>query len=157
MVVRDNHARNAAAVDQPIAGLILDLKRRGLLDRTMIVLASEFSRDMMTEGRPGATVKDQVHVPDRLQETKHYGMHRHFTNGCSMLMFGGGVKKGCVYGKTADERPCVTVENPIDVAGVHQTIYHALGIAPDTHYDIERRPFYTTPDGKGKAVLDLLG
>ncbi|MDA0811194.1 MAG: DUF1501 domain-containing protein [Verrucomicrobia bacterium] len=144
-------------IDAPIARLVLELKERGLLDRTMIVLASEFSRDMMMEGRPGATVKDQVHVPDQITDIKHYGMHRHFTDGCSMLMFGGGVKEGQVYGKTADERPCLTVENPVDIAGVHQTIYHALGIRADTHYDVERRPFYTTPDGKGKAVLDLLG
>jgi hypothetical protein len=144
-------------IDRPIAQLVLDLKERGLLDRTMIVLASEFSRDMMMEGRPGARIKDQVSVPDRITEAKHYGMHRHFTDGCSMLMFGGGVKKGKVYGKTADERPCLTVENPITVDQVHQTVYHALGIPADTHYDIERRPFYTTPDGKGKAVLDLLG
>ncbi|MGK0184871.1 MAG: hypothetical protein ACI9R3_000645 [Verrucomicrobiales bacterium] len=143
-------------IDAPIAQLIRDLKERGLLDRTMIVLASEFSRDMVVEGRPGAKVKDQVHVPDRIEETTHYGMHRHFTDGCSMLMFGGGVKAGQVYGKTANERPCITVENPIDIGGVHQTIYHALGIPQETHYDVERRPFYTTPDGKSKAVLDLL-
>lgn len=144
-------------IDAPIARLVLELKERGLLDRTMIVLASEFSRDMVMEGRPGAKVKDQVHVPDRIEETKHYGMHRHFTDGCSMLMFGGGVKAGQVYGRTADERPCLTVENPIDIGGVHQTIYHALGIPQNTHYDVERRPFYTTPDGKAKPVLELLG
>ena len=144
-------------IDQPIARLVLELRERGLLERTLIVLASEFSRDMMTEGRPGAKVKDQVHVPERIQERKHYGMHRHFTDGCSMLMFGGGVKEGQVYGRTADERPCVTVENPIALPEVHQTIYHALGIPPDTHYEVERRPFYTTPDGKGRAVLGLLG
>lgn len=144
-------------IDAPIARLVLELKERGLLDRTMIVLASEFSRDMVMEGRPGAKVKDQVHVPDRIEGTKHYGMHRHFTDGCSMLMFGGGVKAGQVYGRTADERPCLTVENPIDIGGVHQTIYHALGIPQNTHYDVERRPFYTTPDGKAKPVLELLG
>ena len=45
---------------------------------------------------------------------------------------------------------------PIKIAEVHQTIYHALGIAPDTNYDIEKRPFYTTPDGKGKVQKELL-
>jgi hypothetical protein len=39
---------------------------------------------------------------------------------------------------------------------VHQTIYHALGIGPDTNYEIEKRPFYTTPDGKGKVQNQLL-
>ena len=55
-------------------------------------------------------------------------MHRHFTDGVSMLMFGGGIKKGFVYGKTADERPCKTIEKPVRIEGIHQTIYHALGM-----------------------------
>jgi hypothetical protein len=70
-------------------------------------------------------------------------------------MFGGGIKKGSVYGKTADERPCKTIENPIVIDQVHQSIYHALGISPDTNYLVEKRPFYTTPDGLGKPVMDL--
>jgi hypothetical protein len=69
---------------------------------------------------------------------------------------GGGVKKGFVYGKTADERPCGTVEKPVGIEGIHQTIYHALGMPPETHYVIEKRPFYTTPDGHGEAELELL-
>ncbi|MPR35362.1 DUF1501 domain-containing protein [Salmonirosea aquatica] len=144
-------------IDGPVAQLIKDLDKTGHLDRTLVVLASEFSRDMMVEGRPDQKVKEQVNQPDILTEEKFYGMHRHFTDGCSMLMFGGGIKRGHVYGKTADERPCKTIENPVKIDGIHQTIYHALGIAPDTQYEIEKRPFYTTPDGKGKAVLDLLG
>ena len=143
-------------IDKPIAQLIKDLDKSGHLDRTLIVLASEFSRDMMVEGRPDAKVLEQVQQPEILSDIKFYGMHRHFTDGCSMLMFGGGVKKGLVYGKTADERPCKTIENPVKIDGIHQTIYHALGIAPDTQYEIEKRPFYTTPDGKGKAVMELL-
>ncbi|MBD2699573.1 DUF1501 domain-containing protein [Spirosoma sp. BT702] len=143
-------------IDGPIAQLVLDLEKSGHLDRTLIVLASEFSRDMMVEGRPDAKVKEQVKQPEILSDMKFYGMHRHFTDGCSMLMFGGGIKKGFVYGKTADERPCKTIENPVRIDGIHQTIYHALGMAPDTQYEVEKRPFYTTPDGKGKAVMDLL-
>jgi hypothetical protein len=72
-----------------------------------------------------------------------------------MLMFGGGIKKGNVFGKTADERPCKTIENPIKIEQVHQTIYRALGIAEDTHYMVEKRPFYTTPDGLGRAEMGL--
>jgi len=143
-------------IDGPVAQLIKDLDKKGLLDRTLVILASEFSRDIMVEGRPGAKVKEQVEQPDVLPDMKFYGMHRHFTEGCSMLLFGGGIKKGFVYGKTADERPCKTIENPITIDQVHQTIYHTLGISEDTHYEIEKRPFYTTPDGKGKPVLDLL-
>ena len=143
-------------IDAPIAQLIKDLDVSGHLDKTLVILASEFSRDMMVEGRPDLKVQEQVSQPDVIDELKHYGMHRHFTDGCSMLMFGGGIKKGFVYGKTADERPCKTIENPIYIDQVHQTIYHALGIDPETNYIIEERPFYTTPDGSGKAVMDLL-
>lgn len=142
-------------VDVPVAQLIKDLKQSGHLDRTLIILASEFSRDMMTEGRPGATVKEQVQQPDIINELKHYGMHRHFTDGCSILMFGGGIKQGFAYGKTADERPCKTIEKPIRIEAIHQTIYHALGIPPETNYEIEKRPFYTTPDGDGVAEMEL--
>ncbi|GAB3316104.1 DUF1501 domain-containing protein [Larkinella ripae] len=143
-------------IDGPVAQLVKDLDKTGHLDRTMIILASEFSRDMMVEGRPGEKVQEQVNQPDILSDLKFYGMHRHFTDGSSLLMFGGGIKRGFVYGKTADERPCKTIENPVKIDGIHQTVYHALGIPDDTQYEIEKRPFYTTPDGKGKPVLDLL-
>jgi hypothetical protein len=142
-------------IDGPIAQLIKDLEKSGRLDRTLVILASEFSRDMMVEGRPDAKVQEQVDQPDVIDDIKNYGMHRHFTDGGSMLMFGGGIKKGSVYGKTADERPCKTIENPIVIDEVHQTIYHALGISPDTNYLVEKRPFYTTPDGLGKPALKL--
>ena len=144
-------------IDRPIAQLVKDLEQTGHLDRTLIIVASEFSRDMMTEGRPGATVKEQVNQPDIIDDIRHYGMHRHFTDGCSILMFGGGVRKGYAYGKTADERPCKTIEKPIRIEQLHQSVYHALGIPEDTHYVIEERPFYTTPDGDGKAEPELFG
>ena len=144
-------------IDGPIAQLIKDLERTGHLDRTLVILASEFSRDMMVEGRPDLKVQEQVDQPDIIEDIKNYGMHRHFTDGCSMLMFGGGIKKGNVYGKTADERPCKTIEKPIVIDQIHQTIYHALGIEEDANYVVEKRPFYTTPDGLGKAELELFG
>lgn len=144
-------------IDAPIAQLVKDLDASGHLDRTLIVLASEFSRDMMVEGRPELKVQEQVNQPEIITDIKNYGMHRHFTDGCSMLMFGGGIKKGNVYGKTADERPCKTIENPIVIDQVHQTIYHALGIPPEKNYLVEERPFYTTPDGAGKPVRELFG
>lgn len=142
-------------IDGPVAQLIRDLDKTGRLERTMVILASEFSRDMMVEGRPELKVLDQVHVPDIIDDMKNYGMHRHFTDGCSILMFGGGIKKGQSYGKTADERPCKTIEKPIVIDQIHQTIYHALGIAEDAHYVVEKRPFYTTQDGLGKAEMAL--
>ena len=143
-------------IDAPIAQLVRDLEERGLLDRTLVVLASEFGRDAMTEGKVGKEVKDQaINIPDVMTEPRHYGMHRHFTAAGSILMFGGGIKKGFVYGKTAEERPCTTIENPVIMEDLHATIYHALGIAPDTSYVVERRPVYVTNDGKGEPILDL--
>lgn len=143
------------SIDKPIANLIKDLDQSGHLDRTLIILASEFSRDAILEGRPGEKVKDQVNQPDVIEDEKFYGMHRHFTDGSSILMWGGGVKKGLVYGKTADERPCSSIEKTVVIDQVHQSIYHALGIHPETNYKIEGRPFYTTPDGQGQPILDL--
>src|SRR5579884_411536 len=144
------------SIDAPVAQLVRDLEERGLLDRTLIVLASEFSRDMLVEGKPDNKVKDQVQVPDVITDLKYYGMHRHFTDAGSVLLFGGGVKKGFLYGKTADERPCKTIENPVIIQDLHATIYHALGISPRLAYEIEKRPFYVTYNGEGKPILDLL-
>ncbi len=145
-------------IDAPVAQLVRDLEERGLLDRTLVVLASEFGRDALTEGKVGKEVKDQaINIPDVISEPRHYGMHRHFTAAGSILMFGGGIKKGFVYGKTADQRPCTTIENPVIMQDLHATMYHALGIPPDTSYVFERRPVYVTKDGKGEPILDLFG
>jgi hypothetical protein len=150
------YERLHAEVDRPIARLIRDLEERGMLDRTLVIIASEFSRDMMIEGVPGSTAKDQSRAKtDVIKEMKHYGLHRHFTGGSSVAMFGGGVKKGFVHGRTADERPCLAVENPVSIEDLHATIFTAMGISPKTVFDIERRPFYATKDGKGEAVMDL--
>jgi hypothetical protein len=142
-------------IDAPVAQLILDLEERGLLDRTLVVLASEFGRDAITEGKVGKEVKDQANTPDVMSEIKHYGMHRHFTAAGSVVLFGGGIKKGMVYGKTADERPCTTIESPVPVENLHATIYHALGIPPDHAFVVEKRPVYVTNDGKGKVIKEL--
>ncbi len=142
-------------IDAPVAQLILDLEERGLLNRTLVVLASEFGRDAITEGKVGKEVKDQAKTPDVMTLPKHYGMHRHFTAAGSVVMFGGGVKKGFVYGKTADERPCTTIENPVPVEDLHATMYRALGIPPDYAFVFEKRPIYVTKDAKGKVVTDL--
>ena len=149
-------ARMKKEIDQPVAQLIRDLEAKGLLDRTLVILASEFSRDMMIEGVPGSNAKDQSRArAEKLSEMKQYGLHRHFTGGTSIAMFGGGVKKGFTYGKTADERPLMAVENPLSIEDLHATIYTAMGINPKTAYEVEKRPFYATKDGIGKAATDI--
>lgn len=142
-------------IDAPVAQLVLDLEERGLLDRTLVVLASEFSRDMMIEGREGSTLRNQSRVPDRIEDPKYYGMHRHFTEAGSVLMFGGGMKRGHVHGVTADERPCKAIKDPVVLEDLHATIFRALGIPANLSYEIEERPFYVTRDGVGKPVMSL--
>ena len=90
-----------------------------------------------------------------IQEPKHYGQHRHFTGGASVVLFGGGMKRGFVYGETAEERPLSAVTNPVSVTDLHATILTAMGISPQTGFDVEKRPFYATEDGKGRPVREL--
>ncbi len=144
-------------IDGPVSQLVLDLEEKGLLDRTLIVLASEFSRDMLVEGKPDLIVKGQVEQPDVIEEEKFYGMHRHFTDAGSVLLFGGGIKKGYLHGVTAEERPCKTLEGEIRIEELHASLYTSMGISPMHKFEIEQRPFYATKDGKGKAVKELFG
>lgn len=156
---KDGHetlVRMKKEIDLPIATLIRDLEARKLLDRTLVIIASEFSRDMLMEGKPGSNAGDQtIEKVDVIQEMKHYGQHRHFTGGGSVVMFGGGMKRGFVYGKTADERPLLAIENPVSVMDLHATIFTAMGISPRTGFEVEKRPFYATEDAKGTAVKEL--
>lgn len=156
---KDGHetlVRMKQEIDRPIAQLVLDLEARGLLDRTLVIVASEFSRDMIMEGKPGSNAQDQAtEKVDVIQEMKHYGQHRHFTAGSSVVLFGGGMKRGFLYGETAQERPLLAVKNPISVSDLHATVFTAMGISPKTAFDVEKRPFYATEDGKGVARREL--
>jgi hypothetical protein len=150
------YARMKQEIDRPIAQLVLDLEDRGLLDRTLVVLASEFSRDMMIEGVPGSTAQDQSRAKtDVLKEKIHYGLHRHFTGSGSVLLFGGGMKKGLLYGETLPERPLLVIRDPVRIPDLHATILTAMGIHPRTAFEVEKRPFYVTEDGKGVPVKEL--
>jgi Protein of unknown function (DUF1501) len=152
----ETYARMKREIDRPIAQLVRDLDSRGLLDRTLIVLATEFSRDMMIEGVPGSEARDQSRAKsEKMEKPIQYGLHRHFTGSGSILMFGGGMKKGYLHGETAPERPLVTIKDPVSITDIHSTIYTAMGISPATMFEIEKRPFYTTPDGKGQPVKKL--
>ena len=154
----NGHSRLVAMkkqIDAPIAQLVLDLEARGLLNRTLIVLASEFSRDAMIEGKPDKLIKDQVEIPVKVEDPKHYGMHRHFTDAGCVLLYGGGMKRGHLHGLTAEERPCKTIKDRVIIEDLHASIYRAVGIPPKQAYEIEKRPFYVTRDGEGKPVMDL--
>ena len=149
----NGHARTVElkkSIDAPIAQLILDLEERKLLDRTLVVVASEFSR---VAGRNPSKGRG----PDLIiSNPKNYGLHRHFSGAGSVLLFGGGFKQGYLHGKTDNVFPCGIVEDPVTMEDLHATIYRVLGIPADLSYDIEERPFYVTVDGIGKHNSELL-
>lgn len=149
-------AKMKELIDRPVARLVRDLRERGLLGRTLIVLASEFSRDVLIEGRVEQRARvGRAAIAPTMPSAEHYGMHAHFADAGSIVLFGGGIKRGHLHGRTADEHPCRAIEKPVGIEDVHATIYRALGIAPDLAYEVERRPFYVTKDGRGKPILDL--
>ncbi len=147
-------------IDRPIAQLIKDLDQRGLLKRTLVVIASEFGRTIASAPSAGTEPEGfaEKHTGAELviENEEMYGLHGHFSSTNAMLLFGGGFKGGYVYGKTAAEHPMVPIENAVRLEDVHATIYQALGIAPETNFVTEGRPFYVTKDGKGKPVAPLL-
>ena len=104
--LRANHSTLCAQVDQPIAGLLIDLKRRGLLDDTIVVWATEFGRTPCAQGADGRD---------------------HHNYGFSVWMAGGGIQGGIVHGAT-DELGFHAVEHRHYVTDIHATILHLLGL-----------------------------
>jgi hypothetical protein len=104
--VNRNHELHCAETDQPIAGLLSDLKRRGLLDQTLIVWSGEFGRMPTSQGGGGRD---------------------HNPKGFSAWLAGGGVKGGTVVGAT-DEIGYAAAENKVHVHDLHATILHLLGL-----------------------------
>jgi hypothetical protein len=145
-----------AQVDRPIGTLIKELKERGLLERTLVVVATEFGRTIANQPAAGAEPDGFAEKSDgaglTIDNERMYGFHGHFSSGNSLLFFGGGIKKGFAYGKTADAHPMIPVENPVPLTDVHATIYKAMGIPANHNYVTEGRPFYVTNNGKGKPI-----
>jgi Protein of unknown function (DUF1501) len=106
--LKKNHSDLSSKVDKPIAGLLKDLKQRGLLDETIVVWATEFGR---TPGAEASNGRD------------------HHPFGYSVWMAGGGIKAGVVLGAT-DEIGFHAVENRHYVTDIHATVLHQLGIDP---------------------------
>jgi hypothetical protein len=106
--LKENHGTRSKAVDQPIGGLLKDLKQRGLLDETLVVFATEFGRT------PGAERSDG---------------RDHHPYGFSVWMAGGGIKGGIAHGAT-DEIGFHAVDNRHYVTDIHATILHQLGLDP---------------------------
>ncbi len=104
--LKSGHEANARAVDQPIAALLTDLKRRGMLDSTLVVWGGEFGRTPFAQGTDG-------------RDHSQYGF--------SMWLAGGGVKGGVEYGET-DEFGYKVVRDKVEVHDLHATILHLLGL-----------------------------
>lgn len=147
-------------IDQPIAQLIRDLHQRGLLERTLVVIATEFGRTIASQPAAGVEPEGDAerHNGENLviESERMFGFHGHFSSVNMMLFYGGGFKRGFVHGRTADRHPMVAVENPVELIDVYATIYKALGIPANHNYITEGRPFYVTNNGKGKAIDALL-
>jgi hypothetical protein len=104
--LRDGHEKNCKTVDQPIAGLIQDLKSRGLLDETLVVWAGEFGRTPFAQGVDG-----RDHNP--------YGF--------TIWLAGGGIKAGTMYGAT-DDWGYKAIDGRCTIHDLHATMLHLLGI-----------------------------
>ena len=147
-------------IDGPIAQLITDLHERGMLERTLVVIGTEFGRTIASAPAAGVEAEGatETHTGEKLviADEKMYGFHGHFSSCNCMLFFGGGFKRGVAYGKTAERHPMLAVENPVKLIDAHATIYHALGMGPKTSFVSEGRPIYVTKDGKGRAVNGML-
>ncbi len=104
--LKSGHENNARAVDRPIAGLLRDLKGRGLLDQTLVIWGGEFGRTPMAQGTNGRD-------------------HNPF--GFSIWLAGGGVKGGYIHGAT-DEYGYHAIANRVEIYDLHATILHLLGI-----------------------------
>jgi hypothetical protein len=143
-------------IDRPIGNLIRELHERGLLERTLVVIATEFGRTIADKPAAGTEPDGFIEAAtgDNLVVANEgmFGFHGHFSSGNCMLFFGGGIKKGFVYGKTAERHPMLPIENPVELIDVHATIYKALGIAADTNYVTEGRPVFVTNLGEGRPI-----
>lgn len=106
-----NHTRHAGRTDRPIAALLIDLERRGLLDETLVVWGGEFGRQPTAEYDKG-TGRD------------------HNAYGFTMWLAGGGIKGGTSVGST-DELGAKAVEDPYHVRNLHATVLHQLGLDPN--------------------------
>jgi hypothetical protein len=107
--IEENHLRMAAQTDLPVAGLLKDLKRRGMLDETLVLWGGEFGRSPEAQGGDGRD---------------------HHNLGFTMWMAGGGVKGGQVVGAT-DEIGLRAIEKPYHFRDIHTTMLHFLGLEQD--------------------------
>ncbi len=112
--LKNLHARSCGRIDKPVAGLLKDLKRRGLMDDVLVVFCTEFGRTPAVEDRKGYA--------------KPTGRDHH-PHGFTVWFAGAGLKRGIVHGAT-DELGFHAVEHPHYVTDIHATVLHLLGLDP---------------------------
>jgi len=131
--LKKGHEKNAFQTDQAIAGLIKDLKGRGLFEETLVIWAGEFGRTPHSAGRDGRD---------------------HHPEGFTVWLAGGGVKGGAIYGAT-DELGMQAVENVTTMHDLHATILHLLGLDHEKlTYRFGGRDFRLT-DVHGAVVKEI--
>jgi uncharacterized protein (DUF1501 family) len=125
--VTENHTRMCRRTDKPVAGLLRDLKQRGLWDDTLVIWGGEFGRMPMSESGKGRD---------------------HNPWGYSVVLAGGAVKGGLAYGST-DEVGLRAVEDPVHIRDLHATLLHLLGLNHEEltyfHNGLDERLTGTTP------------
>jgi hypothetical protein len=132
--IQKNHDARCAESDVPIAGLLKDLKRRGLLDTTLVVWGGEFGRMPVSEKSQGRD---------------------HNPHGFLMWMAGGGIKGGVSYGET-DEIGYKAAEKPVSVHDVHATILHLLGMDHKRLTYLHNGRRYRLTDVAGEVLSPIL-
>jgi hypothetical protein len=131
--LKKQHGGNAPKVDQPIAGLLRDLKRRGLWDDTLVVCGTEFGRTPAAQGKNGRD---------------------HHSHAFTMWLAGGGLKGGLVHGAT-DELGYYVTEDRVHIHDLHATILHLLGLDHERlTYRYSGRDFRLT-DVYGRVVKEI--
>jgi hypothetical protein len=133
--LKTEHEKNARACDQPIAGLLRDLKHRGLLKDTLVVWSTEFGRTPEVQNKNG---------------------RGHHAQGFTFWLAGGGVKGGITHGAT-DEFGYHAIRNPVSLHDLHATILHLLGLDHTRlTYRYSGRDFRLT-DVHGQVMSDIIG
>jgi hypothetical protein len=132
--IEENHLRMAAQTDQPVAALLKDLKRRGLLDTTLVVWGGEFGRSPESQGSKGRD---------------------HHNLGFTMWMAGGGIKGGTVVGAT-DEIGLRAVESPYHFRDIHTTILNQLGLNQDALSYLHSGRKERLTEVHGKVIAEIV-
>jgi hypothetical protein len=132
--IEENHLRKAGETDQPMAALMKDLKQRGLLDTTLVLIGGEFGRSPESQGSKGRD---------------------HHNYGFTWLMGGGGIKGGVIHGAT-DDIGLKAIEKPVHFRDLHTTILHQLGLNQDALSFLHQGRKERLTEVHGKVITEIV-